>query len=94
MTTDYRLWMSSATVDVALRLALREMRKELRWMLETGADASRDTPPRMDNLDATERRMISEVLEAIRACSDCLGGKMPPDGQPWWLDDVIEGRLA
>lgn len=82
-----------ATVQAAMMLALKEMRRELRWMMEVMAEATRDTPPKPDNLDAAERRMVDEVLDAIRACGHCTGGDMPADDQPEWLDDVIHGRL-
>ncbi|MBW4972112.1 hypothetical protein KZZ08_00685 [Roseovarius mucosus] len=80
-------------VNNALTLAIREMRKELRWMLEVGGDASRKEAPKMDQLSATEREMIADVLEALRACNDCLDLPIEDD-QPTWLDDVIAGRLV
>lgn len=83
----------SAQVESALVLAIREMRKELRWMLEVGGDATAKTCPKMDQLDATERQMIADVLTALRACNNCLGLPVEDD-QPAWLDDVIAGRLV
>ncbi|KGM86736.1 hypothetical protein rosmuc_03029 [Roseovarius mucosus DSM 17069] len=76
-------------MEVALHMAVREMRKELRWMLEVGGNASANVPPKLDLLDATERQMINDVLEALRACILCTGRNRIDDGLPAWIDDVI-----
>lgn len=76
-------------MQAAMIMAIREMRKELRWMLEVGGDATANVPPKLDQLDATERQMINDVLKALRACILCTGSSKIDDDLPAWIDDVI-----
>ena len=79
-------------VEKALRLALRELRMELRWMIETSMQASLSRQPNVEYADASELTMIHDCLEAIRACLDALQG-VPVDEHPDWLNSVINGEI-
>lgn len=84
--------MAAVGAEGALTLALAEMRRELRWMIEAGAGADLHTPPLPGRMDRDEMRMANECLIAIRACRDVLG-TMPDDDHPAWLSEVIDGKL-
>lgn len=83
-----------ANMADALRQALPVMRMDLRSIVECEAEldhrADGGFTPRIEPLSADGRRIATPPLEAIRA-AEAIVGRIP-DGQPAWLDDIIDGR--